>query len=236
MTVSLAPATDLSQGTFEAWVKTAWDWTDEGRHWFVGVLMDGGAPSWGLRCVKLTHDGRPGVGKGLTFSMNDSTGEHSIARSGRDLGWRRGEWHHIAASWTPRASRLFADGQLVASATYVEPVVFTAPSTALWIGITDWPYGTSCGAFIDEVRVCDEALYMGRDTIPLGSETLSQRLPGPRRLTPRRRYRTTPARESARRAAGAPIFRIPPLGARGDEDRVGRVSRNGPSRRFPEHS
>jgi hypothetical protein len=171
LSVPLDKTADFSQGTFECWVKTAWDWTEQDQRNFIGFRMEGG--NW--NSINLYYHGRMGAAQVLAFNINDGV-DHCITYDGHKLGWKRGEWHHIAASWTQHSSWLFADGKLVATAAYAEPMTFTPPRTPLQIGETGM-YGAPCGALIDEVRVCDEALYVGCDSIPLAKAPLPDRLP-----------------------------------------------------------
>ncbi|HJN15227.1 MAG TPA: LamG-like jellyroll fold domain-containing protein, partial [Armatimonadota bacterium] len=153
---------DFSQGTFEAWVKTTWDWTDPERHSFIELRMAGEKRNG----LNLCYDGRAPK-RGLCFKMNDGdgTGDHCTSYDVAGLEWRKGEWHHIAASWTPRSSWLFADGKLVARAMHSEVMVFSPAAGPLRVGEPDWLFATPCAALIDEVRVCDVPLHVGRDSI-----------------------------------------------------------------------
>ena len=45
--VPLDKTADFSQGTFEVWVKTAWDWTEPERHSFIDLRMATDSPTTG---------------------------------------------------------------------------------------------------------------------------------------------------------------------------------------------
>ena len=168
----IARPTDLSQGTLEAWVNTGWDWgEDHGVHDFLFQRMEGG--DWNSICIY--YHGHMGDAQVLAFNINDGL-DHAITYDAHKLGWKKGEWHHLAASWTRHSTCLFADGKLVNHATYAEPMSFTPPSMPLQVGAPGLS-GERCGALMDEVHFTDAPLYVGCDSIPLAKTLLPDKLP-----------------------------------------------------------
>ena len=170
--IPLAAATSLAQGTLEAWVKSTWDWSsDREHHAFLSIKMEGG--TW--QSLSLYHHGRMGDARALAFNIYDGI-DNCILTPVEALGWRQGEWHHLAASWTPNSEWLFADGRLVAKRLTEGPVSFSAPAGPLRIGGPGL-WGSAAGVLIDEVRFVDQALYAGLESIPVPTAPLPERLP-----------------------------------------------------------
>lgn len=170
--IPLAAATSLAQGTLEAWVKSTWDWSsDRDHHAFLSIKMEGG--TW--QSLSLYHHGRMGDARALAFNIHDGI-DNCILTPVEALGWRQGEWHHLAASWTPNSQWLFADGRLVAKRLTEGPVSFTAPAGPLRIGGPGL-WGSAAGVLIDDVRFVGQALYAGLESIPVPTAPLPERLP-----------------------------------------------------------
>lgn len=170
--IPVSPTTSLAQGTLEAWVKTKWDWqSDRDHHSFLYIKMEGGY--WNSIC--LYHHGRMGEARTLAFNINDGV-DNCITCPVEQLGWKEGEWHHIAASWTEHSEWLFADGKLVAKRLFQNPMSFRSPSSPLRI-CPPGLWGSPTAALIDEVRFSDRPLYVGRETIPLPQSPLPDALP-----------------------------------------------------------
>ncbi len=179
--IPLSPATSLAQGTLEAWVRTRWDWaTDRDQHTFLFVKMEGG--QW--HSIALYHHGRMGEARTLAFNIHDGV-DNCITCPVERLGWRAGEWHHIAASWTEHSAWLFADGRLVARRLWPAPMYFSPPAGPLQVGPPGL-WGSAADALLDEVRFSDLPLYVGMETIPDPAIPLAVRGAGsgaPERLT-----------------------------------------------------
>ena len=166
LNLPLSRESDFSQGTMECWVKTAWDWVEREQHSFLFLKMEGGV--WNSIC--LYYHGRMGDAQMYAFNIFDVV-DHPIVYDGHKLNWKKDEWHHIAACWTQHSTWMFADGKLVAHRTWEEPIRFSPPTGGLEIGRPGL-YGAACGALVDEVRVCDEPLYIGQESFPLPTTAL----------------------------------------------------------------
>ncbi|MBI2298224.1 MAG: discoidin domain-containing protein [Armatimonadetes bacterium] len=167
----IAPTADFSQGTFECWVKPAWDWqTDRDQHSFLYLKTSGG--HWQSLC--LYHHGHMGDARTAAFNIYDGT-DNCVLIVAETLGWEAGEWHHLAASWTEHSEWLFADGKLVAKRIYENAMHITRPAGPLRIGPPGL-WGSAAGCLIDEVRVCDRPLYAALESFPLPTAPLPSRL------------------------------------------------------------
>ncbi len=170
--IPVSPAADFSQGTVECWVKSAWDWqVDRDHHSFLYLKLTGG--HWQSLC--LYHHGRMGDARTLAFNIYDGT-DNCVMVTAEKLGWKAGEWHHLAASWTEHSEWLFGDGKLVAQRAYPNAMHLTRPAGPLRIGAPGL-WGAAGSSLIDEVRLSDRPLYAGRPGFVPPTARLPHRLP-----------------------------------------------------------
>jgi len=159
--IPVSSQVSFAQGTMECWVKTRWDWqTDRDQHTFLLLRMEGGP--WNSIC--LYHHGRMGEARTLAFNINDGV-DNCIVCPVEQLGWREGEWHHLAASWTEHSEWLFADGKLVAKRFYEKPINFASPVGGLRL-CPPGLWGSPTAVLLDEVRLSDRPLYVGYESFP----------------------------------------------------------------------
>ncbi len=94
-------------GTVSLWVQPV-NWTpdDEAFHSFFESGGADGDRDW-LIFYKYYQNGW------LLLRCSDAQGRVGIAKA-LDLGWRPGEWHHLAATWSPRGLHIYVDGELAA--------------------------------------------------------------------------------------------------------------------------
>jgi len=167
--------TPLGQGTLEFWVRPAWDFGDRAIRNLVTIPMHGG--TW--NSVGVCYHGLMGP-ETEVFESNIMDGlDHPLAVvTGPDtLLWRKGEWHHVALTWTEHSQRLFCDGKLVGSATYKEPLYFTPPVGKVYVGCSYTGLGDIAAAQFDELRLCTVSLHAGKDSIEVPTERLPDGLP-----------------------------------------------------------
>lgn len=129
------------QGAIEFWVQPNWDGDDEGNYNFFEVGQE-----WFNR-IRITKDGA----NNLRLMVWDDQREYGVAYN---VGhWRAGEWHHIAATWSPTALALYTDGEPRGQATGTRPPQSLAER--LFIG-SDSGGGYPAQALIDEFRISVE--------------------------------------------------------------------------------
>ncbi len=127
----------------------------------------------------------------LTFLARDAAGSARVLDKGI-LSWRRGEWHHVAATWDAKQYRFYLDGKRVA-----EQPALAVPAEG-WQQIvvgTAYPGWAKLGeekTAIDEVRVYDR---------PLAPEEIDRQVSAAREASPvlRRRLAERAAMEARRK-------------------------------------
>lgn len=173
--IPFSPETSVAQGALEFWIKPAWDFGDRAIRNLLTLPMRGGM--W--NSIGVCYHGLMGP-ETEVFESNIMDGlDHPLAvvTGPETLMWHAGEWHHVALSWTEHSQRLFADGKLIGSATYEEPLQFTQPVGKLYVGCSSTGLGTVAAALIDELRLCTLPLYAGMDRIQVPTARLPDRLP-----------------------------------------------------------
>ncbi len=154
-------------GTVSLWVKPL-NWTpDDGNFhsFFESGTLDGGT-GW-LILYKYYQS------SWLLFRYADERGQVGMPTG--TLKWQAGIWHHLAATWSPEAQRLWVDGELVAEAP--TPRVAETLGETFTVGDNGWhlPHA-GAQTLLDEVRVYGQ---------PLSAEQI-RRLAGRGSLTVRR--------------------------------------------------
>ena len=141
-TLSYETAGNLNreQGAIEFWVRPHWDGNDGRDYNFFEVGHE-----WFNR-IRITKDGA----NNLRLMVWDDHREYGVIYN---VGhWRAGEWHHVAATWTPTELALYTDGELRDRATGTRPPQSLAPR--LSIG-SDAGGGSPAQAVIEEFRISD---------------------------------------------------------------------------------
>ncbi len=132
-------------GTVSLWVN-ALNWTPEDGffHSFFESGAQGGKTGW-LILYKYYDSGW------LLLRYADEKERVGMATASK-LGWKAGEWHHLAATWSPTAMRIFVDGRPVAQAP--APLVADTLADTFALGDNGWhlPH-KGAETLLDEVRV-----------------------------------------------------------------------------------
>ena len=150
-TLSYETAGNLNreQGAIEFWVRPNWDGNDGRDYNFFEVGHE-----WFNR-IRITKDGA----NNLRLMVWDDHREYGVIYN---VGhWRAGEWHHVAATWTPSELALYTDGELRDRATGTRPPQSLA--SRLFIG-SDSGGGSPAQAVIDEFRISDVPRVGNSDT------------------------------------------------------------------------
>ncbi len=158
VTLPIAGCLDVRQGTIEFFVKTKWDFSAEGighpghPQFFRVPLQEGGD------FMVYVYQHESGY-VGLAFNLSDGRTDHALTAGVGPVGkreveqpWKADEWHHVAVSWTPNWSRIFADGKQVAFREWNPALALPPVQGPLWLG------GRETGAtrvLIDELRIQD---------------------------------------------------------------------------------
>jgi len=204
---------DPRQGTIEFFLRTAWDWSSEGLGSrglgertavpFVMIPLEG---SGHIQVYAYHHI--PSGHVLLGFNIHDGTTDHFVGAGVGALGkrevpepWKKDEWHHIAVSWTPSLSRLFADGRLLAQKRWDPPMAAGPVIGQLHIG--SWA-GRASAVLMDELRIQDVAVQ--EITVPkVPYSTLERTQPPAAGSEAERPWRTVPCyRAAAPRMDGKP--------------------------------
>lgn len=162
MAFSARGTIDSRQGSIEFFLKTSWDWSTDGvgkmgNPEFLFVPLERG----GYMMVYAYHH-RPSGMVSLAFNLHDGKTDHSINANVSKFGkravaepWKKDEWHHIVASWSPDETRLFADGKIVANKKWQPSLALPPVANVMWVG------GRRSAArrvLIDELCIRDDPL------------------------------------------------------------------------------
>jgi len=131
-------------GTISLWVKPLnWTPADGNFHVFLEAGSEGGRMGW-LLLYKYYQSGW------LLLRIADEKGHVGMAN--RELRWREGEWHHVAATWSVDGLKIFVDGELLAQAD--QPVVADNLGDFFLIGDRGWhlPH-QGARTLLDDVRI-----------------------------------------------------------------------------------
>lgn len=132
-------------GTVSLWLKPV-DWRPEetGFHTFLEAGAQDGNLGW-LLLYKYYQNGW------LLLRYADERGQVGMATAER-LGWQPDEWHHVAATWSADAMRIFVDGEQAAEAP--SPLVAEDLGETFALGDNGWHVPQEGShTLIDEVRI-----------------------------------------------------------------------------------
>jgi hypothetical protein len=132
-------------GTISLWVKPL-NWTPEDGNFHVFFESGTGSGPTGWIILYKFYQG----GQMLLRYADEKQRVGMAAATG--LGWRPGEWHHLAGTWSPAEERLYIDGELAATAP--TPLVAQTLADTFALGDNGW-HVPHAGAqtLLDEVRI-----------------------------------------------------------------------------------
>jgi len=138
-------------GAVSLWVKPE-NWTpDDGC--FHSFFESGGADgdrNW-LIFYKYYENGW------LLLRCSDADGRVGMAKA-EDLGWQAGQWHHLAATWSPKGLRIYIDGELAAREA-AQAIVPDRLGPTFKVGDDGWHVpNEEARTLIDDLRVYDHPL------------------------------------------------------------------------------
>lgn len=178
------PVSDLRSGTIELFIKTGFHWgMKKGRpgdpkdmgasHYFLRIPTKGGVwhsinvmwynrfvPMFALHIYEGTRD--------YLANLRGDSGRIPV-----DL--KPGVWHYVAATWTPGRMRLFIDGQLAQELKPDRPLNIPLPDGLMTLGAGEHR-GIKlepANALVDELRICNRALYQGKGEIGIPERPLT---------------------------------------------------------------
>ena len=134
-------------GTVEMWVKAVdWKPEDEEFHVFFESRGEGALYLYkyyqGVRLLMLTCENVNGPYTSSAFSLD---------------GWKTGEWHHIAGTWSAEGVLAYADGKPAAKLPAGGLLPLSLGKT-FRIGDHPWHIARKTTSLIDEVRIYDRPL------------------------------------------------------------------------------
>ncbi len=135
-------------GTVEMWVMPIdWNGDEKAFHMFFNASGEGNLYLYKYLSSSL----------GLIVLSHDKSKEHNRLTYKNIDSWKAGEWHHIAATWSPLRQELYIDGTLAARGL---PLLPKSLDKEFLIG--DHPFNPSIPrssqSLIDNVRVYDRVL------------------------------------------------------------------------------
>ena len=174
-----------SRGTIALWFQPVdWDGSDARMHQLVGT-QDTKKTHMILYRYMRSPENRAGIFGLFAFyikTVDAQTGKRSLVIPTTRVsdGWKRGEWHHAAATWDRREARLYVDGALVGEAHGPLPV--DPPAYFVVSGNS----GGGSANRIDEFRIYDRALRLPEIAAMYkrGRRALVLREAGPRKPLP----------------------------------------------------
>ena len=130
-------------GSVSLWVNPVNWGTDGNFHSFFESGQDGAGRGW-LILYKYYQS------NWLLLRYADEAGQVGMAQGVAD--WKPGEWHHLAATWTPESLRVYVDGELAAQAP--RALVAQTLGDTFSLGDNGWhlPHKGS-QTLVDEVRI-----------------------------------------------------------------------------------
>lgn len=150
---------DLRQGTVEMWFKPHWPMGAREGHTLFHLKLRGGY--WNGLWLGYHGTITPTT---EAFGANIMDGlDHPayVDDAEAQLGWKAGEWHHIACTWTDHSLWVFADGRWVAQTLCEMPFQIKENEGRICLGGTFGLGETRplAGGWIDEFRFVDLPLY-----------------------------------------------------------------------------
>jgi len=140
------------EGTIEMWVKILHNPTDEG---WGGPLFYLVGEAWNENTMRLY------IGNGKVefyLLMYKESGYHIV--NAPILNWKKGEWHHIACTWSllDGVLKLYIDGKLQGIHDYNGPFVWEKVPSLMHIGCSPYKHHRDRpDVIIDELRISDIA-------------------------------------------------------------------------------
>jgi hypothetical protein len=151
----LAKDADLRQGTLEMWFRPAWGAGERAIHLPAQVKLQGGV--W--NSITLVYHGTIGTNsEAFGANIMDGVDHPAYVSDARSLGWKPGDWHHLALTWTDHSEYVFVDRKLVAQVLAEQPFHIRDNEGRLWLGCSHDGAQQAAG-LIDEVRFSDVPLY-----------------------------------------------------------------------------
>lgn len=157
LSFALPTDADLRQGTVEFWFKPKWSMGAREGHTLFQIKLRGGY--W--NSIWLGYHGTIGATtEAFGVNIMDGADHPAYVRDAEaELGWKAGEWHHIAFTWTDYSIYVFADGKLVAQVISKVPFRIGANEGKVVIGGGFRDTKPTANGLIDEFRFCDLPLY-----------------------------------------------------------------------------
>ncbi|UCH35903.1 MAG: LamG domain-containing protein, partial [Armatimonadota bacterium] len=151
------------RGSIEFWIcPQDWDGTDEKFH----VFFEASDPGWLL--IYKFHS--PGVGLFLISEMRETW-----STAGQNFSpLQPGEWHHLAATWSPREISFYLDGE--ASTRLPRPQIPQGLSGRFLVGDRPWHFKRDARSLVDELYIYDRALVA--EEVAWAYEHAADRPPG----------------------------------------------------------
>ncbi|NUQ01178.1 MAG: LamG domain-containing protein [Armatimonadetes bacterium] len=160
-------------GTVEMWVSPIdWDGTERKFHAFFDCRGEGA-----LYLYKYFEGGL------LMLSANNPAGPYQSA-SAAIGGWKPGDWHHIAGTWSASQQHVYVDGKRIGSTS---PLLPMALAETFALGDHPWHIERSSSSLIDRVRIYDRLLsdahiaahYAGNydHSVPVGASSVTLTAP-----------------------------------------------------------
>jgi hypothetical protein len=147
---------DLRQGTLEMWFRPAWGAGERAIHMLSHIKLQGGV--W--NSIALVYHGTIGAtSEAFGANIMDGLDHPAYVSDARSLGWKPGEWHHLALTWTEHSEYVFVDAKLVAHVLVEQPFRIRDNEGKLCLGCPHEGTQRSAAGLIDEVRFCDVPLY-----------------------------------------------------------------------------
>ncbi len=156
LALPIAKDADLGQGTLEMWFRPAWGAGERAIHMLAHLKLQGGV--W--NSIALVYHGTIGPSsEAFGANIMDGLDHPAYVSDAKDLGWKPGDWHHLALSWTEHSEYVFVDGGLVAQVLTEQPFRIGSNEGRLWLGCAHDGHQHAASGLIDEVRFSDVPLY-----------------------------------------------------------------------------
>ncbi len=153
---------NLQQGTVELWVRVYGDITatteqsPKLRYLVSSGRYTGG--NHGFALVLSHFDGKPGQPYMLLWTRQNGSDKANTWSVSCRPQWQPGQWHHVAATYSPAEDRLYVDGKQVGRTATGEAMDLIGANFS--VGASIYHSGVSDCA-IDELRLSDTVRYTG---------------------------------------------------------------------------